>query len=314
MSQLNARHIFRYDGSSFLIDIEQMTACLIHDEAVFKALEDISANPRLPLEQGIREKLEKLDLLPARVGKQEKKRKSEPIPIESISLFVTQECNLRCIYCYGNGGSYGSGGVMTQRTARKAVDWLIEQSGKVKELRINFFGGEPLLNFPLVQDVLEYALERGRACGKQFEFDITTNGSLLDDEKIAFFKEHDIVPMVSIDGPKELQDRQRPFKNGKGSYDVIAPRIRNLLSVLPESACRATLIGNSDPVAVDNALQKMGFAQRYIINASRSLFDTSKDDGGGGEGVLPPCSTKPSRKPRRSSRPPEAVMRRNSMT
>ncbi len=258
-----------------------MTACLVHDEAVFKALEDISANPRLPVEQGIREKLEKLDLLPARVMKQEKKHKSEPISLQNISLFVTQECNQRCTYCYGNGGSYGSGGVMTHRTARKAVDWLIEQSRQVKKLRISFFGGEPLLNFPLIQDVVQYALERGTECGKQFAFNITTNGSLLDDEKIAFFKEHDIEPLVSIDGPKELQDRQRPFKNGKGSYDIIAPKIRNLLRVLPKSACRATLVGNGDPVAVDNALRELGFARRQVATASRSLFDVSENSGGG---------------------------------
>ncbi len=280
MSQLNAHHIFRYDGSRFLINIEKMTACLIHDEAVFKALEDISANPRLPVEQGIREELEKLDLLPARPMKQRKKRRSEPTHVQNVTLLVTQKCNLRCTYCYADGGGYGTGDVMTHRTARRAVNWLIERSGKVKKLRIGFIGGEPLLNFPLIQDVVQYALERGRECGKLFVFVITTNGSLLDDEKIAFFKEYDIETLVSIDGPKELQDTQRPFKSGKGSYDVIAPRIRNLLRVLPKSACRATLVGNSDPVAVDNALQEMGFARRHISVASRSFFNTSENNEG----------------------------------
>lgn len=163
---------------------------------------------------------------------------------------------------------------MRRATAFRSVDWLIEQSEDKKTLRISFFGGEPLLNFSLMKEVVHYALKRGRETGKEFEFGLSTNASLLDDEKITFLKEHKIIPLISFDGPKELQNKHRPFKNGKGSYDVCMLKIKKLLEVLPESRCRATIVGSSDPLAVDKALCAIGFGTRYLSVASRSLFNS----------------------------------------
>ncbi len=278
MLQLNTHHVFQYDGNYFLINIGQMSACII-DEDVFKVLEERPKDAPL-LEHGIREKLEKLALLPKSVTKPVMKHKIERFPISHVVLFVTQQCNMRCTYCYGNGGSYGSGGVMTSLTARKAVDWFIEQSRQLKKLHLGFFGGEPLLNFHLIREVIHYANERGQECNKQFAFGIATNGLLLDDEKIAFFKDHGITPHISIDGPKELQDTQRPLENGKGSYDIIAPRIKKLLKGIPDTPCRATVVETADPVAVDNALREMGFKHRIVVVASQSLFETSENNTG----------------------------------
>ena len=254
-----------------------MTARLVDDEAVSATLEMICSGRIPPIDQDLREQREALELLPAQNACPKKERRPEPIPIRNIALFVTQQCNLRCIYCYGDGGGYGSGGEMTRETARQAVDWIIKQSRKVKRLTIRFFGGEPLLNFPLIRDVVQYARERGAACGKEFSFTITTNASLLDDEKIAFLKDQQIEPFVSLDGPRDVQDRQRPFGNGKGSYEAIVPKIKKLLAVLPETACRATVVGSTDPVRVDTFLRELGFRRRYLRVASRSLFHGGPD-------------------------------------
>lgn len=281
MFQLNPHHIFKHDGNYYLINIEKMAASPVDDMAIARALKDISANPHYAIEHGIREKFKKFDLLPDLEAKPEKKYESEPIPVQNIALFVTQQCNFRCVYCYGDGGRYGTGGEMRIETARKAVDWFIEQSQRMKKLHISFFGGEPLLNFSLIKDVVQYALKRGTECGKQFEFNITTNGSLLDDEKIVFLKEYKIEPFISIDGPKELQDTQRPFENGQGTYETVVEKAGKLLEVFPEAACCATLVGNNDPVTVDQALREMGFMHRIVAGASRSLFDSSEHPGDG---------------------------------
>ncbi len=194
-------------------------------------------------------------------------------PIVNIALFVTQECNLNCVYCYGEGGNYGSSGHMASNTAKKAVDWLVEQSGEVKKLGITFFGGEPLMNFPLIKEVVEYANKITKEKDKTFTFGMTTNLSLLDEEKLTFLKDHKIMPLVSFDGPKEIQDKQRPFKNKECStYDSSLPKIKELLSVMPDISCRATMMEDSDPVCVREALCEIGFSTIHLSPASSSLF------------------------------------------
>ncbi|MBF0408913.1 MAG: SPASM domain-containing protein [Candidatus Riflebacteria bacterium] len=190
-----------------------------------------------------------------------------------IALFVTQECNQKCIYCYGGeSGSFGSGGRLSQDTAFRAVDWLMLQSKSEKKVGIVFFGGEPFLEFPLMKSIVPYARKRGEEFGKEIDFSITTNGSLLDDEKIAFLQDNRIYPTVSFDGPKEIQDRQRPLRNGEGSYDVTLVQLRKLLKAIPGTSCRATLLRDSDPSLVERSLQSIGFRTVYITPAARSLF------------------------------------------
>ena len=198
-------------------------------------------------------------------------------PIRSIALLVTQNCNLACTYCYGNKGTYGSSGHMNSETARKAIDWLIEQSGELRNPGVVFFGGEPLLNFALMKEVVAYARKRGGESGKAFEFSVATNASLLSDEIITFLKENEITPVVSFDGCKEAQDSQRPFKGGRGSYDVVAPKIRKLLETFPGATARATLTGQRSPREVTVALNEIGFRSTQLTVASPSLFDAEDE-------------------------------------
>jgi uncharacterized protein len=137
---------------------------------------------------------------------------------------------------------------MSHDTAMAAVDFLIEQSGPTKDLTILFFGGEPLLRFDLIQSVCEYATKRAEQCGKVFHFDMTTNGTLLNEKKARWMRDHGVKYLLSLDGGREDHDRSRKFPNGQGSFDIVANRLRMMkryqpwmgakMSVTPETARR----------------------------------------------------------------------------
>jgi uncharacterized protein len=142
--------------------------------------------------------------------------------IKSLCLHICHDCNLNCAYCFGEGGSYsGIKEHMSLNTAKAAIDFVIEKSGKRKNLEMDFFGGEPLLNFDTVIKTVEYARQRENQSGKKFKFTLTTNGLLLNDAIIDFLnKEMDNV-VISIDGRQEVHDNIRKTTGGKPSYDVI---------------------------------------------------------------------------------------------
>jgi len=271
--RLRPCHAFECDEGVCLIDTERLTARFL-DEETSRALVEFSSNSSTRVAPGVEKALSDADLILFGVKSGESPSRIKPPPIRSIALFVTQVCNQRCVYCYGDGGSFGSEGEMSRSTARGAVDWLIEQSGKGGKLCIAFFGGEPLLNFPLIEDIVGYAGERGDKSGKEFEFCISTNGSLLDDEKIAFFVDHGFYVTVGFDGPRDIQDSQRPYKNGEGTYESVLPGISKLIEVSPGGvACRATAWVGADPVRMRETLLDLGFSRVVIAPAAPSLFE-----------------------------------------
>src|SRR5262249_4895812 len=153
----------------------------------------------------------------------------EHFPLGSLVLNVANKCNLHCSYCYEpEGAKYGSSPVqMDWETARTSVDFLFQKAGNNREVNVIFFGGEALLNFKLMREVVDYAEEQGRERGKKVDFSLTTNGTLLSDEIIDFFQAHRFGLTVSIDGPQELHDKRRFFLTNKGerkgSYEQIVP-------------------------------------------------------------------------------------------
>jgi len=270
-------HVFNHQGRWYVINIEKMSACIIDDETA-GVIEKIMAAPDLRLESTMEEQLKKLELLSEDVGQTPKaKKEKEAVPVINLSIFLTQSCNLKCIYCYGEGGEYGTGGNMEEKTAFQAIDWMVEQSGKIKKLHVGFFGGEPFLKFPLMKSVVKYAKKRVSEVGKDVAFHATTNATLLDDEIIAFIKEHQINVMVSFDGTKEAQDAQRPYADGKGSYDSTVPKIKKLLEALPQTHGHAIIMGNTNPQIVKDAMQEIGFSEVSIMPASKSLFTEEQD-------------------------------------
>lgn len=154
---------------------------------------------------------------------------AEPKGLKALCLHVAHDCNLRCDYCFAAKGDYHSGrSLMPGEVAVKAVEFLIRNSER-HELEIDFFGGEPLLNFETVRRAVSYGRELERSSGKKLHFTVTTNGTLLNDEIIEYLNENIDNVVISIDGRQEVHDAIRYFANGKGSYERILPLTRKLV-------------------------------------------------------------------------------------
>ena len=152
-------------------------------------------------------------------------------PVKAMCLNIAHDCNLRCEYCFASTGDFGVGRkLMTFETGKKAIDFLIENSKDRQNLELDFFGGEPLMNFGVVKQIVEYARGREKESNKTFRFTITTNGILLDDAKIEFMNKEMSNVVLSIDGRKEVNDKVRKRVNGSGCYDKIMPAFKNLVS------------------------------------------------------------------------------------
>jgi len=146
--------------------------------------------------------------------------------VKALCLHIAHDCNLSCGYCFAEEGEYhGDRSMMSLEVGREAVDFLLNNSGSRKNLEIDFFGGEPLMNFDVVKGIVEYAKNKEAEYHKNFRFTITTNGVLLTDEIIHFINENMYNVVLSIDGRKEVHDLMRPTPNGKGSYDLILPKL-----------------------------------------------------------------------------------------
>jgi len=160
----------------------------------------------------------------------------QPFPLQTVVMNVTNQCNLSCSYCYEYGEDRiatpeGKTKFMSEETARSTVDFLLNESPGRRVVHLTFFGGETLLNFKVVKSTIEYARTRAGEMGKYIDFSMTTNATMLTSEIINFLAENNVGVTVSIDGPKEANDRFRVFHNGKGSYEVIAPKIKELIRV-----------------------------------------------------------------------------------
>jgi len=160
----------------------------------------------------------------------------QPFPLQTVVMNVTNQCNLSCSYCYEYGEDRistpdGKTKFMSEETARSTVDFLLNQSPGRRMVHLTFFGGETLLNFKVVKSTIEYARNKAADIGKDVDFSMTTNATMLTSEIISFLAENNVGVTVSIDGPKESNDQFRVFHNGKGSYDVIAPKIKELVKV-----------------------------------------------------------------------------------
>ncbi len=154
-------------------------------------------------------------------------------PIKSICLNVAHDCNLRCAYCFASEGKFGCGKreLMPLTTAKKAIDFLIKKSDNIHNLEVDFFGGEPLMNWGVVTETVKYARSLEKKYNKNFRFTITTNGILLDDEKIDFINKEMYDVVLSLDGRKEINDRFRVNSFNQGSYDLIVPKFQKLIKL-----------------------------------------------------------------------------------
>ncbi len=161
------------------------------------------------------------------------KEKSAGI-VKALCLHVAHTCNLNCAYCFASQGNYhGERAVMSYEVGKQALDFLMDHSGTRHNLEVDFFGGEPLMNWQVVKDLVAYARSVEKERGKNFRFTLTTNGMLIDDDVIDFANKemHNVV--LSLDGRKEVHDRYRVDYAGKGSWETIVPKFQKLVASRP---------------------------------------------------------------------------------
>lgn len=150
--------------------------------------------------------------------------------VKALCLHIAHTCNLNCSYCFASQGHYhGERAVMSYEVGKRALDFLIENSGTRRNLEVDFFGGEPLLNFEVVKDLVKYARSIEKEKGKNFRFTLTTNGVLIDEDVIDFANKEMSNVVLSLDGRKETHDRFRVDYSGKGSFDKIVPKFQKLV-------------------------------------------------------------------------------------
>lgn len=154
----------------------------------------------------------------------------DQMPIKSLCLHIAHDCNMRCEYCFASKGSYNRDrSLMSLEVGKKAIDFLLERSMNIKNLEIDFFGGEPLMNFDVVKKLVEYGRTEEKKYGKNIRFTTTTNGVLLGEQERKLLNDEMSNVILSVDGRREVNDAMRPMEDGSGSYDVIMPNFKKFV-------------------------------------------------------------------------------------
>ncbi|MBQ9364577.1 MAG: thioether cross-link-forming SCIFF peptide maturase [Schwartzia sp.] len=151
--------------------------------------------------------------------------------VKSLCLMVAHDCNLRCKYCFADTGDFGGGReLMSAEVGERAIDYLIEHMGHRIHSEVDFFGGEPLMNMPVVRRITEHVRKREKETGKVFKLTLTTNGLMLNEENRKFFNDNNISLVLSLDGRKETHDRMRPDAGWHGTYDRVLPNFQKMVA------------------------------------------------------------------------------------
>ncbi|MBE7089628.1 MAG: thioether cross-link-forming SCIFF peptide maturase [Clostridiales bacterium] len=230
-------HTFNFENKYYLFDVESgsLHVCDALTSEVVKKLNGEPYDLSGADEQAIKEieseilELKNVGLLYTPI-KEEQPIKSDLV--KALCLHICHDCNLSCKYCFAGKGKYkGKAEYMSFDVAKHAVDFLIKNSGNRKILEMDFFGGEPLMNFDVVKQTVEYAKSEGAKAGKKFLFTLTTNGVLLNGETAEWLNNEMENVVLSLDGRKEVHDGVRQTINGKGSYEVIIENIKRFVKM-----------------------------------------------------------------------------------
>ncbi|MHB8073513.1 thioether cross-link-forming SCIFF peptide maturase [Desulfosporosinus fructosivorans] len=186
----------------------------------------------------------------------------QPI-VKAICLHVAHDCNLRCKYCFAGTGAFGgSRTLMNFETGKKGIDFVLESSGHRDHCEVDFFGGEPLLNFKVVKELVKYGRKAAADRNKTIKFTLTTNGVLLDELVQNYLEQEDISVVLSLDGRPEVHDHMRPYANGQGSYSKVTPLIKRFAAKRPESS----------PYAVGNYYYVRGTYTHFNLDFDRDVL------------------------------------------
>ncbi len=246
-------HQFKFGGNNVVLDICS-GAIHVVDDVAYDIIKEYKTQDKDTLIDGIFNKYQNVDGITkaevsecyAQVEELEKKGKLfspdtfEPMAgklkqktagvVKALCLHVAHTCNLNCEYCFASQGKYhGERAVMSYEVGKRALDFLVENSGTRRNLEVDFFGGEPLMNFDVVKRLVAYARSIEREKNKNFRFTLTTNGVLIDDDVIEFANKEMSNVVLSLDGRKDVHDRYRVDFSGKGSWEKIVPKFQKLV-------------------------------------------------------------------------------------
>ena len=237
-------HLYKNNGYNMVLDINSGSVHVV-DDLVYDVLEQLQPDPGISGEQvtdALSEKYSPSEIAEAFEECRELQKEGmlftedvyrgaidhfqeRPVVVKALCLHIAHDCNLACRYCFAEEGEYhGRRALMSLEVGKKALDFLIANSGSRRNLEVDFFGGEPLMNWQVVKDLVAYGREQEKKHDKNFRFTLTTNGVLLNDEIMEFCNREMGNVVLSIDGRKEVHDRMRPFRKGAGSYDLIVPK------------------------------------------------------------------------------------------
>ena len=227
-------HRFELDGWKIVLDVNSGAVHIV-DDVVWEILQAWEEGREVVgvARETYREALNELDQLQAEgllFSERALVTAREDRVVKALCLHLAHDCNLRCQYCFAATGSFGGDrGLMNQEVGRAAVDFLIRAAGSRRHVEIDFFGGEPLLNLPVLRDVIGYGRDKAREAGKEIKFTVTTNGLLLDQQIGAELNREGLSAVLSLDGRPEVHDRLRRTANGAGSFAQVYPRIKSFL-------------------------------------------------------------------------------------
>ncbi len=205
--------------------------------------------------------------------------------VKALCLHIAHDCNLACRYCFAEEGEYhGRRALMSYEVGKQALDFLIANSGTRKHLEVDFFGGEPLMNWDIVKQLVAYGREQEKLHNKEFRFTLTTNGVLLNDEIMEFANKEMSNVVLSIDGRKEVHDFMRPFRKGAGSYDLVVPKFQKLAESRNQTDyyVRGTFTHYNTDFAKDVIhLSELGFEQisvEPVVAAPEDSYALTEED------------------------------------
>jgi len=294
-------HTFSIDESYYLFDAESGSLHIcdrLTSEVVKKIngepydLDGVDAQAVKEIEDEISE-LKENGLL---YSEQKEERPIKSDLVKALCLHICHDCNLSCKYCFAGKGKYkGKAEYMSFDVARRAVDFLISNSGNRKILEMDFFGGEPLMNLDVVKKTVDYAKEQGKKNGKKFLFTLTTNGVLLNEQTAKWLNDEMENVVLSVDGRKEVHDGVRQTVNGKGSYEVIIENIKNFVKMRGDKHyyVRGTFtaknldFGNDVLALADAGLNQISL-EPVVLDESDELY-ISKNDLPNKRRISPSC-------------------------
>lgn len=239
-------HKFTQGGEHYVIDVNSGSVHMV-DELVYDILDD----------EGLKSKEEIIEMLKDKYSSEEiseaydeikqlvneeilysddcyeeiaLRGDNSPNYVKALCLNIIHDCNLRCKYCFADEGEYrGHKGKMSVETGKKAIDWVLKHSGPRKNIEVDLFGGEPLMMFKEIREIVDYAREQEKAFNKNIRFTMTTNATLLNDEMMDYLDKNMGNIVLSIDGRKEIHDKVRIRADKSGSYDAVAPKIKAMV-------------------------------------------------------------------------------------